>query len=524
MRRSKSPARLSPIRGAATLSSAVVAVLAAVTSVGAAGCEDGPNQTYSPTTPGEANSWAAPPGTQTSPSSKNYSYLQGGTNSNIICNGAQLATTWALMDKQPILPPVAAAGLDMAGPGCSPTDPDCTWPGLTIEEAEQVLCQSSNQGDVFGDGQLDNSWGDNAEVLAHYLITTHKIDFLWLGGGYLGAVSTTGCAGTASAGHTYTIPILTQVQRDNQPFVIDWAAPKTATDWRNELTSSLLCTFAPTLATAEDCSTTGSCVQGSFGDEAYFFLASLGIGFYIASQSAPQPTPSIMDVIQVPLAKITPFAGAAINLKIDAVGPTASSGILNTMTNTPCLMQFGSTFGDFLNNCVETTGNATQNTGEYNKLIGGIEHDEERYQFDIQGVDLNFGDGTLGATQVVTDTDIPGPMDTASEFSIDQSTLGPIVQDYPGNDPTQTKDAHGNGLLFLQMARIAQAALVADMQATNPAFPVHYIGDPTCSDKNPGGPAAGCTGLETIITTSSRRRRHWEWARAPSLRRSSCRW
>ncbi|HEY3818325.1 MAG TPA: hypothetical protein VGL81_14195 [Polyangiaceae bacterium] len=502
MRRSKSPARFSPIRGAATLSSTVVAVLAAMTSIGAAGCEDGPNQTYSPTTPGEANSWVAPPGTVTYPSTKNYSYLQGGTNANIICNGAQLAKTWALMDKQPILPPVAAAGLDMAGPGCTPTDPNCTWPGLTIEEAEQVLCQSSNQGDVFGDGQLDNSWGDSAEVLAHYLITTHKIDFLWLGGGYLGNVTATGCAGTASAGHTYTIPILTQIQRDNQPFEIDWAAPKSSTDWRNQLTSALLCTFAPTLASSQDCSETGACIQGSFGDEAYFFLASLGIGFYIASQSAPQPTPSIMDVIQVPLAKVTPFAGASINLKIDAVGPTATTGVLNTMTNKPCVMQFGSQFSEFLSDCVETTGNTTQDTGEYNKLLGGIQHDEERFFFNITGVDLNFGDGRLMPTQVVTDTDIPAATDTASEFDIDQDTLGPIVQDYPGNDTTQNKDAHGNGMMLLQMMRIAQQNLNADMLAANPSFKAHYLGDPTCSDTNPGGPAAGCTGLETVVTTA----------------------
>ena len=502
MGRSKFPAPSCPIRGAATLSSAVVAVLAAVTSLGAAGCEDGPNQTYSPTTPGEANSWTAPPGTVTYPSSKNYSYLQGGTNANIICNGAQLATTWALMDKQPVLPPVAGAGLDLAGPGCTPTDPNCSWPGLTIEEAEQVLCQSSNLGDLFGDGELANSWGDSQEVIAHYLVTTHKIDYLYLGGGYLGTLTATGCAGTASAGHTYTIPILTQIQRDNQPWEIDWAAPKNATDWRNELSSALLCTFAPTLATGQDCTETGACVQGSFGDAAYFFQTTLGFAVEIASQSAPQPTPSIMSVMEVNLAKITPFAGAAVDLKIDGIGPTATAGVLNKTTNQPCVMQFGAKFSDFLSQCVQTTGIAAQDTGEYNKLIGGIQHDEERFSFNIVGVDLNFGDSRLTPTQVVSDTDIPAATDVASEFTIDQFTIGPIVQDYPGNDPTQVKDAHGNGLMMLQMARIAQQTLVADMQAKNPAFKAHYLGDPTCSDTNPGGPAAGCTGLETIVTTA----------------------
>jgi hypothetical protein len=493
----------SPIGATGGRSSAFVAVLAAVTALGAAGCEDGPNQTYSPATPGETTAWGTTSPTQTNPASKDFSYLQGGTNSNVICNGATLAKVWAAMDEQPVLPPVSAGGLDMAGPGCTPNDPNCTWPGITIEEAEQVLCQSSNQGDLFGDGELANSWGDNGELIAHYLITTHKIDFLWIQPGYLGVITATGCAGTASAGHTYTVPIGLQMTKDSQPWTIDWAAARSPTDWRNEITSAILCEFQPTLATSADCNSNGYCVQGSFGDEAYLAIAPLGfLSFYIANQFAAQPTPSIMQAVQMPLAKITPFAGAAIDLKIDAVGPTANAGTLNTTTNQPCLMEFGSTFGDFLNQCVETTGNQTIDLGNYNKLIGGIQHDDERFFFNIQGVDLNFGDSRLQPTQVVLDTDLPQSSDTASEFSIDQSTLGPIVQDYAGNDPTKNKDTHGNGLLLLQMARIAQQNLIADELAINPSFQAHYIGDPACSDTNPGGPAAGCTGLETIVTTA----------------------
>jgi hypothetical protein len=503
MRRSKSPAPFGPTRGAAALSSAAVAALAAVVSLGTAGCEDGPNQTYSPASPAAASAWTATPGSQVTPGTKDFSNLQGGTNSNVICNGPTLAKVWAAMDSQPIIPPVSAGGLDMAGPGCTPSDPSCTWPGITIEQAEQILCQSTNDGDLFGDGELANNWGDSGEVIADYAITTHKIDFLWLQPGYLGTITATGCAGTASEGHKYTVPLGIQLQKDGQPWTIDWAAPRSATDWRNEITSAILCTFQPTLANNLDCNATGGCIQGSFGDEAYLAIASLGfLSFYIANQFAPQPTPSILGAIQMPLAKITPFAGAAIDLKIDAIGPTASSGVLNTATNKPCLMQFGASFGDFLDQCVQTTGNKTEDTGEYNKLIGGIQHDEERFFFNVQGVDLNFADTRLQPTQVVQDTDIPASTDIATEFSIDQSTLGPIVHDYVGNDPTKTKDAHGNGLLYLQMARIAQRNLVADMQAVNPSFPVHYLGDPACSDNHAGGPAAGCTGLETIVTTA----------------------
>jgi hypothetical protein len=504
MRRSKSNARRNPIHIAAT----TLAAITAVASVGALGCEDGPNQTYSPATPAETAVWNNPGGSNVSPSSKDFSYLSGGTNANVICNGPTLAAVWSAMDKQPIIPPVEAGGLDMAGPGCTPTSSTCTWPGITIEQAEQILCQSTNDGDLFGDGELANSWGDNGELIAHYLITTHKIDFLWIQPGYLGNITATGCMGvdgkpTASMGHTYQIPLGTQLLKDSMPWDIDWAAPKTSTDWRNELTSALTCQFQPTLATSADCNSTGACVQGSFGDEAYIAVSPLGfLSFYIANQYAAQPVPSIMGAIQMPLAKITPFGNAAINLKIDNVGPTAVAGVLNTQTNMPCTMQFGSTFGDFLSECVETTGNMTTDLGNYNKLIGGIQHDDERFYFNIQGVDLNFGDSRLMPTQVAGDQDIPAAADTASNFSIDQNTLGPIVHDYAGNDTTQTKDCHGNGLVMTEMMRIAQATLNQEEVAQGNAAFTHYLGDPACADTNPGGPAAGCTGLETVITTA----------------------
>jgi hypothetical protein len=504
MRTSKSSGRRTPMGMAAT----GLAAITAVASVGAIGCEDGPDQTYSPATPAETAVWNNPGGSDVSPSSKDFSYLSGGTNANILCNGPTLAKVWAAMDKSPLLPPVSAGGLDMAGPGCTPTSSTCTWPGITIEQAEQLLCQSTNDGDLFGDGELASSWGDSGELIAHYLITTHKIDFLWIQPGYLGNITAKGCMGvdgkpTASMGHTYQIPVGTQMLKDSMPWAIDWAAPKNATDWRNELTSALTCQFQPTLATSVDCNSTGACVQGSFGDEAYIAISPLGfLSFYVANQYAAQPVPSIMGAIQMPLAKITPFANAAINLKIDEIGPTASAGILDKQTNTPCVLQFGTAFDDFLGSCVETTGDPDTDTGNYNKLIGGIQHDDERFFFDIQGVDMNFGDGRLKPTQVASDTDVPASTDTASEFSIDQNTLGPVVHDYAGNDPEQTKDCHGNGLVLAEMARIAQATLNEEEIAQNPSWQAHSLGDPACSDANPGGPAAGCTGLETIVTTA----------------------
>jgi len=479
-------------------SAAFAGILAALASFGTLGCEDGPNQTYSAAPPGAGSTWNNTGGSQVSPGTKDFGYLHGGTNANVLCDGPTLAKTWANMDTQPITPPVGAAGIDLAGPDCTPTGSTCSWNGLTIEQAEKILCQSTNLGDLFGDGELANAWGDSQEVLAHYLVTTHKIDFLDLEPGYLGAITATGCTGTQSDGHTYNIPVQVQIQKDNQNWEINWSDPKGPTDWRNEITSAILCTYAPTLAHDADCNASGRCIQGAIGDVAYLYIPLVGVGLWIPSQSAPQPQPSIMAQVEMDLAKVTPFAIATPNLKIDAVGPTANAGVLSP-SGSPCLMQFGETFGEFLSNCVKATGNATQDQAEYNKLIGGIQHNNERFFFNITGVDLTFADSHLGPEQVVTDTDLPQSDDVAAEFSIDQSTIGLIMQDYVHNDPTQKKDVHGNGLVYLQMARLAQRGLIQLMQAKNPSFQAHYIGDPTCADPNP---APGCTGLETIVTTA----------------------
>ncbi len=492
-------------------SSAVAAAIVALASFGSLGCEDGPNQTYSPTSPAAGSTWNNAGGSSTDPSTKDFGYLHGGTNANVLCDGPKLAQTWAKMDSQPIIPPIGGGGIDMAGPECSLTGTaTCGWNGLTIEQAEQTLCQSTNLGDLFGDGELANAWGDNEEVIAHYLVTTHKIDFMLFLSGYLGTIEATGCAGTASNGNTYSFPVGVQLTKNNQNWEIDWNSPKAPTDWRNEVTSALLCTYAPGLAVDPDCNSSGRCIQGSFGDVNYLFIPVLGTGLWVPNANAAQPQPSILNRIDGYLAKVTPFAGAAPFLKLDSEGPTASSGVINRQTGKPCTLKFGLDYSDFLSDCVEITGDATKDKAEYNKLIGGLTHDTERFSFDVQGVDINFGKGDLAPDGVVIDSDRPGPNDVAADFSIDQSTLGPIVEDFPKNDTTQPKDLHGTGLVYLQFARLAQRDLNAAMQSTQagPHY-THTIGDPVCA----GGtfssstfvtPPLGCTGLEDIITTAPR--------------------
>jgi hypothetical protein len=485
---------------------AVLAVAAATLSLGSVGCEDGPNQTYSPTPAAAGNQWNNTGGSSVDPSTKDFGYLHGGTNANVLCDGPTLQKTWAKMDSQPIVPPLGGAGINMAGPDCSLLgNGTCSWAGLTIEDADKQLCQSTNLGDIFGDGELTNSWGDQQEVIAHYLLSTHKIDFMLFLPGYNGSIATKGCANTASNGHSYVFPIYTQLQKDNNNWTIDWHAPKGPNDWRNEVTSALLCSYAPTLAVDPDCNTSGRCIQGSFGDVEYLFIPVLGTGLWVPNANAPQPQPSILNRIDGYLSKVMPYAGAASFMKLDGEGPTgiptSNGGVLNTQANQACTLKFGTTFGDFVNDCVKVHNDPTQDTAEYNKLLGGLTHNTERFSFDVQGIDINFSDDHLAPDAVITDTDLPQAADTAGDFVIDQSTLGPIVHDFTGNDPSKAKDLHGSGLVYLQYARRAQRALNTAMQASNPSFVAHDIGDPACLAVAPGS-ASGCTGLETILTAT----------------------
>jgi hypothetical protein len=493
------------------MSSAAGAALIALASFGVLGCEDGPAQTFAPVSSGTGSMWNNTGGSSTDPSTKDFGYLHGGTNANILCDGPKLAKTWANMDVQPILPPLGGAGINMAGADCASSGTGaCSWAGLTIEQAEKQLCQSTNLGDLFGDGELANSWGDSEEVIAHYRVSTHKIDFMLFITGYLGTIQTTGCSGTVSNGNTYSFPVGVQMTRNNQNWTIDWNAAKGPTDWRNEVTSALLCTFAPGLAVDPDCNSSGRCIQGSFGDVAYLYIPVLGTGLWVPNMNAAQPQPSILNRIDGYLAKVTPFAGAAPFLKLDAEGPTASSGVINKQLGKPCELKFGLNYSDFLDECVKITGDPKKDDAEYNKLLGGLTHGAERYSFDVQGVDLNFVDSSLAPDAVITDTDRPGPNDMSVEFSVDQSTLGPIVEDFTHNDPTQPKDLHGAGLVYLQFARLAQRDFNAAMQSTanGPAF-AHTIGDPACAggafaSSAPVTPPLGCTGLEDIITPTPR--------------------
>jgi hypothetical protein len=99
---------------------APVVALAALLNTG---CEDGPNQTYSPAPANAGNIWNGPAGTGglgdggsfVGSSTEGYDAGFGGTNLNQLCTATTEKTVWTELFSQNIAVPGVAGGIDIAG-------------------------------------------------------------------------------------------------------------------------------------------------------------------------------------------------------------------------------------------------------------------------------------------------------------------------------------------------------------------------------------------------------------------------
>ena len=266
----------------------------------------------------------------------------------------------------------------------------------------------------------------------------------------------------------------------------------------------MLATYAPSLPAETNCIASGHCIKGNFGDVAYLYTPALGQAIWVPAQHAAQPQPSILNRIDQELAKVMGYSFANPSLKLDQAGPQAFAGVLGTASSA-CTLQMGQTYGNFLSTCVQTTGDAKKDQTELNKLLGGLTHNDERFGFDVQGVDINFGSATLKPTDILNDIEVPQPADLSSNFSIDQSFLGKLVNDH---DATGKLDDHGAGAVYKEYARLVRQDLLALKGIPD--------GDPTqclLGDVSANGPPASpttyfkslpayCTGFEGFVTAA----------------------
>ena len=475
--------------------------------VALAACEDGPKQTFTTAPSGAAKLWndGLTPGVTDQGAKQGFQAdFGGGTNKQNICTGEQRAAKWAWMVKQPIIPPTIAAGLNGVGGE--------EWKGLTIEQAEDAKtgnCQSESLGDQFGDGSLVNQWGDNGEVWAKYNITNHKIEWFTLSMGYEGTMDFKSRDGK----DTFQIHMGTVITKNQKPFNLDWNDDKAFGLAATELADALFATFAPELPAEKvgtnSCIESGHCTQTVFPDQGALRIHPLGLHLWVSNPtSAAQPIPSTFNRIDLRMPRVMPYTLGAPIMKLDAVGPTAD--IKGLPSGKDCTIQLGVTWKDFVDHCVNVTGDATKDKLPMNKLLGSITHDAEAYFFDTAGIDVDFQAVGLADTQVVLDADRPAQADKVVHLLIDEGTLGHFANDWSADGTAQ--DLHGSGAVYFEFARLVQSEINKQLKAKNPAAVTHELGDPNCLFPNPLPDgfdpktfqyAENCTGFEGFVSAAS---------------------
>ncbi len=483
-------------------------------------CEDGPNQSFSPAPNGAAGVWNGPGsaglpegGTYSGNGTQQYDASFGGQNANITCTADQAKQIWSNAFKQPILPPGIAGGLDIAGgyngdgnANYDSTKPYTydetkeTWVGATLEDAEKILCTAN--ADVIYYGVTSTAgWGNgcpNCELSAYYNANSRKITDLLFQYGYVGSMNATSADGkTKYALALNNLPWTATTSAGTTQITLNWNDTAALNATANQLYDAYRNTYAPTFPPDQDCQAAGHCIIGNnYSQGGYLWFTEINTVMFVTNTLAPQPAASTITLVDLGLLKLLPFSLGTNMLKLDAVGPLSiTPNVANA--GTTCTYQLGMNFGDFDKQCLEPSKDATQNTIAKNKLFGAIAHSDEAYEFDIQGVDPQFV-AVQSDTQVIADTQRPGPSDIAYELTVDQEALGTISNDWFKNDPTTgTQDFHGLGMITLEMANLVQKYMKANHGVTAD------LGDPGCI-ANPAAPGNGkvCSGIEGIVTTA----------------------
>jgi hypothetical protein len=475
---------------------------------GLVACEDGPSQTFQPAPPGAATRVNdGTPRPVVDPSIGDYDASFPSHSRQEICSAAQKQQRWAAMLDAPIEPPRRYAGLDMAK--------NDLWEGLTIEDAEQINCQSTNMQPVDpGSGQ--SYWGDNQEVQFEYDLGTHIVNGMFLGLGYTGKMAFKGraCPPNTSAAlaakacphandayeiHIGVPGILKNAAGSGwQTFLIHWDDQTQSDLDITELYDAAIATFSPETRQDANCNQSGACLVLSDDGSGNAIFGFRPLAVYFTSYAhTPQPVISTPYQLYNYFVKAEPYSNAPVVLKLDWDGPTAHTMLGPGLSpSVDCTLRLGQTFGDLVDHCVRVANDAKIDEQNYNKLVGGRTHDLEAFSFNVIGVNQNFArlspdsfDGA-GAPIFLKDTDVPDRADVAVDWTFDVRAQGAVQNDLgPGGD----LDMHGTGLVFREYARLVQADLARYVG------PAHTLGAPECLTADSSAAAPGCTGFEGLM-------------------------
>ena len=514
------------------------------------GCEDGPNQTFSPAPNGAPGAWNGPPGAGglgdggafVGNGTEAYDASWGGTNANDLCTAAQEKQIWTGLFQEDVLIPGLAGGIDMAGgpkgdgaSGYVPGQPFVydptkeTWTGATVEQAEKILCQGTADSIYYG---LTNTlgWGNgcpSCELSVLYNVNSRIITDLLFQYGYTGTLKAKSKDGKTTYSLPFTnVPLAVTTSSGTVSETLNWSDATTMNPLVNGMYDALRNSYEPTFpadnpsndpagygndVTTPGCIAAGHCVIGNnLSQGGYWFFTSLNLAMFVNSTIGSQAVASTFTLVDLGVLKLLPFSNGSTLMKLDTAGEGPTTTVLNIAgSGKTCKYHLGQTFGDFDSNCLEPLpAGDPNNTIAKNKLFGAMGHSDEAYQFDINGIDPQFV-ATLDPKLVIGDAQRPTNADIAYELNVDQYELGTLANDWVNNDSTSmtaTQDLHGLGLITLEWANLVQHYMQTATLNGVPGYNVNTeLGDPRCLAPNSANaPAAGahCSGLEGIETTA----------------------
>jgi hypothetical protein len=451
-------------------------------------CDDGPTSTYSVLPAGQnaANGGAGTPTVDLIPKQK-LGTSTSGSSPLIRCTPEKRRKVWAAELIKPMVPVRGAAGLDGTK--------NLTYTGLSIDEVESVLCQGNDGGTgltFFGEqGELQVNWSTSTRLVTEFDMVT----------GYRGTMDFTDPV-TKKA---YSISLEGKpITEDGQPMHWNWRDTAAITANTTKLFNAMMRVYAPGQpAGVKDCTQSGGCVvevlDNVDGVFAIFPLGLLQVYFDLGIDD-----PIARDIptrVYVPIQKTFGFSSLPFLAKLPGTAEPDGAKIFGQVDGKNCVAEPGTTFKSFRDNCVATSASAATNAAQTAKFLSGLRHSSESYFVDVVGIDPTFlsdriRKGTTAAS--ILDTDRPEDNDPLQTLTVDQQLSGPVVNEFPGEDPSKPADNHGSGLVNLAYAILVQKALAA----ADPGKVTKAIGDPTCIVSAGGLAPNGCSGMEGYITAA----------------------
>lgn len=457
-----------------------------------AGCEDGPKQNFDPNAP-VSNGNGTNPQVDLIPKQP-LGGTTGGASALVRCTPEKQRRVWASELIKPIVPVRGAAGLDGTK--------DLTYTGLSIDEVEAALCQGAG-------GTGASSFGEQGELVVSWSASTRLVTQFAMFSGYRGTLSFT----DPVTMDKFTISLESKpIDINGQPLRWNWRDTQSNVDNVTKIWNAMMRVYAPDQLPKDpvtDCRKIGACVIAILGSgqTGAFAISPLSfMQFYFDLGVDDTAGKDILTRVYVPIQKNFAYSSLPFLARLPGTAEADGAQVFGQVGAKTCVAKPGMFFKDFIDNCIAVSGDATKDAAETRKFLSGLRHSSENYIIDVVGVDPVFlSDRIRKATDPasVTDADRPEPNDPLETLTVDQQLNGPIVNDYPNEDPSLARDNHASGLVNLTYAILVQQALDA---ADKSGRTKHPIGDPACRVTPLGLPvtpaANGCTGMEGFVTTA----------------------